>query len=233
MYSVYIKYVCIWNWTTASFLERENSYSRKNARKSLPRKSSETISLKMFLFCSPTLKFSRRQQGLPDGIFSNRKNPNLGKFWRVLLHKMLVYLSPFGIFYGHLVNFMYGHLVYFMVICQMLWVFDIFPCYLVYFPPFLECRSKTNLATLRQSSTYLVLHVIVCDSILFFLIWFYTKLFPLSYLFVLLSLYSSFCFFSQFNQHLSVYRDNKMMDEFYMPAIKGSEKPISAKHRLG
>jgi hypothetical protein len=29
------------------------------------------------------------------------KNPNLGKFWRVLLWKILVYFLPFGLFYGH------------------------------------------------------------------------------------------------------------------------------------
>jgi hypothetical protein len=31
----------------------------------------------------------RGAAGLPDGIF--KKNPNLGKFWRVLQRKMLVY----------------------------------------------------------------------------------------------------------------------------------------------
>jgi hypothetical protein len=45
---------------------------------------------------------------LPDGCFQT-KNPNLGKFWRVLEWKMLVYfmaiwniLPSFGIFYDHL-----------------------------------------------------------------------------------------------------------------------------------
>jgi hypothetical protein len=32
----------------------------------------------------------RAQSGLPDGLFSNQ-NTNLGKFWRVLEWKMLVY----------------------------------------------------------------------------------------------------------------------------------------------
>jgi hypothetical protein len=31
--------------------------------------------------------------GLPDGLFSNRKNPDLGKFWRALEWKMLFYLE--------------------------------------------------------------------------------------------------------------------------------------------
>jgi hypothetical protein len=42
------------------------------------------------------------------------KNPNLGKFWRVLDLKMLLYfmaiwniLQPFGIFYYHLVHFVF------------------------------------------------------------------------------------------------------------------------------
>jgi hypothetical protein len=48
--------------------------------------------------------------GLPDGLFSNQKNRNLGKFWRALERKMLVYfmtiwniLRPFGIIYGRFV----------------------------------------------------------------------------------------------------------------------------------
>jgi hypothetical protein len=35
------------------------------------------------------------EPGLPDGIFST-KNPNLGKFWRVLQLKMLVYFMVIG-----------------------------------------------------------------------------------------------------------------------------------------
>jgi hypothetical protein len=61
-------------------------------------------------------------------------NPNLGKFWRALKWKKLVYfmvlwniLWSFGIFYGHLV---------------MLWKFGVFPLVLV------NCVKK-NLATLR------------------------------------------------------------------------------------
>jgi hypothetical protein len=48
---------------------------------------------------------------LPDGFFQT-KNPNLGKFWRVLQWKILVYFMiiwsisrPFEIFCGHLVYF--------------------------------------------------------------------------------------------------------------------------------
>jgi hypothetical protein len=48
------------------------------------------------------------------------KNPNLGKFWRVLHWKMLVYfmdtwfiLRSFLKFYGHLVYVVPGNLVYF------------------------------------------------------------------------------------------------------------------------
>jgi hypothetical protein len=65
----------------------------------------------------------------PDDIFS-MKNPNLGKFSRVLQWKtlvpfcQLVYFAaywPFGIFCGHLVYFVviwyiFGHLVYFPVL---------------------------------------------------------------------------------------------------------------------
>jgi hypothetical protein len=43
------------------------------------------------------------------------KNPNLGKFWRTLDWKMLIYLGPFGIFYRHFGIF-YDHLVHFVFI---------------------------------------------------------------------------------------------------------------------
>jgi hypothetical protein len=63
------------------------------------------------------------------------KNPNLGKFWRDLQSKILVYvtviwhiLRPFGIFCGHL--------AYLMVI----W----------YIFPILVCCTKKNLATLLE-----------------------------------------------------------------------------------
>jgi hypothetical protein len=41
-----------------------------------------------------------QQPGLPDGIFSNQ-NPNLGKFWRVLVYFVVVWytLWSFGIFF--------------------------------------------------------------------------------------------------------------------------------------
>jgi hypothetical protein len=38
-------------------------------------------------------------------VFFQTKNRNLGKFWRVLQWKMLVFLWPFDIFYAHLVYF--------------------------------------------------------------------------------------------------------------------------------
>jgi hypothetical protein len=46
------------------------------------------------------------------------KNTNLGKFWRALDVKMLIYFWPFGIFYGHL--------EYFMDIWNILWTFGTF-----------------------------------------------------------------------------------------------------------
>jgi hypothetical protein len=56
--------------------------------------------------------------GLPDGLFSNQKNPNLGKFWRALGWKMLIYfmaiwnhLQTFRIFYDPLVHFVIVWLV--------------------------------------------------------------------------------------------------------------------------
>jgi hypothetical protein len=53
-------------------------------------------------------------------VYFQTKNPALGKFWRTLEWKMLVYfvtiwniLRPFGIIYGRLVKVVCGNLVYF------------------------------------------------------------------------------------------------------------------------
>jgi hypothetical protein len=53
-------------------------------------------------------------------LYFKTKNPHLGKFWRVLQWKMLVYymaiwsiIRLFSLFYGHLGICMLGHLVYF------------------------------------------------------------------------------------------------------------------------
>jgi hypothetical protein len=61
------------------------------------------------------------------------KNPNLGKFWRVLQWKILVYIMviwsifrPFGLFSVHL--------VYFQAIWYSNWQCGIFCGHLVYFP---------------------------------------------------------------------------------------------------
>jgi hypothetical protein len=54
-------------------------------------------------------------QGCQMVLYCQTKNPNLGKFWRVLQWKMSVY---------------------FMVICHILWTVGIFHGYLVYFSPF-------------------------------------------------------------------------------------------------
>jgi hypothetical protein len=51
------------------------------------------------------------------------KNPNLGKFWRVLHWKILVY-------------FVDTWSIHFTVFCYMLWTFGIVCGNLVYFPPF-------------------------------------------------------------------------------------------------
>jgi hypothetical protein len=51
------------------------------------------------------------------------KIPNLGKFWRVLQWKMLVYVF-------------YGHLVHVMVFWYILFTFGVFCGNLVYFSPF-------------------------------------------------------------------------------------------------
>jgi hypothetical protein len=49
---------------------------------------------------------------LPEDIYCRTQNPDMGKFWRILLLKICVYfvsiwyiLCPFGILYDHLVYF--------------------------------------------------------------------------------------------------------------------------------
>jgi hypothetical protein len=70
--------------------------------------------------------------GLPDGIFQT-KNPNLGKFGRVL-HTM----KDVGKFDGKLVCF--------TAMSYILWPFGTF----WYIFPVLVCRTKKNLATLLK-----------------------------------------------------------------------------------
>jgi hypothetical protein len=67
------------------------------------------------------------------------KNPNLGKFWRALDWKLLIY---------------------FMAIWNILWRFGIFYDHFVHFFPALVSYTKKNLATLMPTSstyTYFVL----------------------------------------------------------------------------
>jgi hypothetical protein len=86
------------------------------------------------------LRSSGGQQGCQMPDFQTKKS-NLGKFWRVLQWKMLVYfmsilstLRPWKIFCGHL--------VYFVAIWYILWSFGVF------FPVLVYCTKK-NLATLQ------------------------------------------------------------------------------------
>jgi hypothetical protein len=58
-------------------------------------------------------------------VYFQTQNPYLGKFWKVLQWKMLVFLKPFCLFYGEM--------VYFMAIWYSLWSFGIFCGHLVYF----------------------------------------------------------------------------------------------------
>jgi hypothetical protein len=71
----------------------------------------------LFFLLRAILQRQHSSQGCQMVCFLT-KNTNLGKFWRVLQWKMLVYfmadwsiLRPFGIFCGHLIYFMYGYSV--------------------------------------------------------------------------------------------------------------------------
>jgi hypothetical protein len=96
--------------------------------------------------------------GLPDGIFSNYKNPYLGKFWWVLQWKMLGHFIAIWPFYGHLVYFVAiwpslrpfglfcGH---FGIFCGHFGIFcshfGIFCGYLVYFSRFgILCQENSG-----------------------------------------------------------------------------------------
>jgi hypothetical protein len=77
------------------------------------------------------------EQGCQIAYFQT-KDPNLGKFWRDLQWKILayvVYIWPFGLFYGHMIYFMVTYLVYF---------------------PVLVCCTKKNLATAHPTRLCLV-----------------------------------------------------------------------------
>jgi hypothetical protein len=70
-------------------------------------------------------------------VYFQTKRPNLGKLWRALDCKMLLYFWPFGIFYGHL--------RYFITIWCILCSFGTF------FPVLVSCTKK-NLATLSSET---------------------------------------------------------------------------------
>jgi hypothetical protein len=70
------------------------------------------------------------------------KNLNLGKFWRVLEWKILLYfMAVWSVLWSF--GILCGHLVYFIVIWYILWSFGKFSTVLV------RCTKK-NLATLQQ-----------------------------------------------------------------------------------
>jgi hypothetical protein len=60
-------------------------------------------------------------------------------FWSILL--LLLYLLDIGILWP--LDILCGHYIYFVAIWNILWLFGIFP-------PFLVCCAKKNLATLLQ-----------------------------------------------------------------------------------
>jgi hypothetical protein len=71
--------------------------------------------------------------GLPDGSFSNQKNPNLGQFMRAIDRRLFKYFLDIWNFYGHL--------EYFETIWYILFSFGTF------FHILVSCTKK-NLATL-------------------------------------------------------------------------------------
>jgi hypothetical protein len=76
--------------------------------------------------------------GLPDGIFSNQKF----RFGSILEGLAM-----------EDVDMLFGHLVYFTAIWYIVWPFDIWYEYLVFFP-ILVCWTMNNLATLKYVQFY-------------------------------------------------------------------------------
>jgi hypothetical protein len=64
------------------------------------------------------------RQGCQMVYFQN-KNSNLGKFWKVLQWKMLVFLWSLGLFYGYLVYFVAIWYILHMIVRCILWSFGI------------------------------------------------------------------------------------------------------------
>jgi hypothetical protein len=92
--------------------------------------SESTVAALPEKLCGKVGKMPFQHYGRNQGcqmVYFQTKNPNLGKFWRVLQWKMLVYfftiwsiLRPIGIFYGHLVYFVviWYTLPHFGILCQ-------------------------------------------------------------------------------------------------------------------
>jgi hypothetical protein len=84
------------------------------------------------------LKIESKSRQSCQMVYFQTQNHNLGKFWRGLQWKMLVYFMD--------IWSIYGHLIYFIDICYILWSFGIFLLILV------SC-TKQNLANLLVTST--------------------------------------------------------------------------------
>jgi hypothetical protein len=85
-----------------------------------------------------------------------------GIFYGHLVNFMAIWyiLWPFGIFYGHLVylwpfGIFYGHLVYFMAIWYILWPFGTFFPFMV---PMLNLKNQATLLRQKLQSFYTAMH---------------------------------------------------------------------------
>jgi hypothetical protein len=118
-------------WVTYDLLTRQKATASQNMSSSMPSRLCRHT-LPMYLVRLVVIwPVTGSDQGCQMVCFQT-KNPNLGKFWRVLLWKILVY------FY---------HSVYFKAIWNILWQFGIFFPVLVFW-------TKKNLATLLQMPVF-------------------------------------------------------------------------------
>jgi hypothetical protein len=81
-------------------------HSRENKSKTVRAKFFEISIFALPAACKSLNRATRPNQGCQMVSFQTQ-TANLGKFWRALDWKMLIYIFwPFGIFYGHLGYFM-------------------------------------------------------------------------------------------------------------------------------
>jgi hypothetical protein len=116
---------------------RQNNIRKNNVRQNDVRQTDIVPKQYVEAACSVLWRLKSQSKQGCQMVYFQTKNHNLGKFWRVLQWKMLVYfvpfvfvaiwhiLWPFGIYYGHLAYLLAIWHMYLMAIWHILWPFGI------------------------------------------------------------------------------------------------------------